>query len=251
MVKPKRVGLSVLDDELSSLISANMKIFPVDYSFLAANLNPDNFEYIRVTSIGEFKNHIYSWDDGWELIGADDNSVSWNDIPDKPTSYNPTSHKHTVDEIEDFPDLSLKVDKVVGKELSENDFTNELKDKLVGLGDSASIDYSEMAQRLKMHEENTGAHVTTLEKTAINTIGGKADKYYVDNELAKKADSSTLSGHAGNSTIHVTQSDKDKWNAAEQNAKTYTDDQLANFDSAPEIEIGTTLPTSKIWYKVL
>lgn len=189
-----------------------MKIFPVDYSLVVANLNPDSFGYVRVTTIGEFKNHIYVWDDGWRLIGADDNSVSWNDIPDKPTSYNPISHTHTVAEIEDLPDLSLKVDKVAGKELSENDFTNELKDKLVSLGGSASVDYNEMAERLNAHEENLVVHVTQSDHDAIGLIGGKADKSYVDTELAKKADSSTLSGHTGSSTIHVTQSDKDKWN---------------------------------------
>lgn len=213
MVKPKRVGFSVMDEELQQLISANMKIFPVDESFIISNLNPDNFGYVRVTTIGELKNHIYVWDEGWKLIGADDSNVPWGNVTDKPVAYNPIAHTHSVAEIKDLPDISLKVDKVVGKELSENDFTNELKDKLVSLGDSATVDYAEMAERLNTHEENLVLHVTQLEHDAISSIGGKAEKTYVDEELAKKASASTLSGHINSPTIHITQTEKDSLSA--------------------------------------
>lgn len=259
MVQSKRVGLDVLDEEVRQLISANTKIFPVDYSLIETGLNPNNFEFVRVTSVGPFRNHIFVWDEGWNLIGADDLDVPWGNVTGKPTEFKPISHYHLMADITGLVDelnsiieaINQKVDKVVGKGLSTNDFTNELRDKLNSLGDSASIDYTEMANRLNTHEENSGIHVSSLEKTAIGTIGQKADKNYVDTELAKKADSTTLSGHSSNATIHVTQTEKNIWNSAEQNAKDYTDQQLENFDSAPEIEIGTTQPTTKIWYKVL
>lgn len=252
MVQPKRVGMSVMDEEVKQLISASMKIFPVDYSFVQEGLNPNNFEYVRVTTPGQFKNHIYVWDDGWTLIGADDNSVPWDDITGKPISFVPIAHTHLMEEIEGLVDaIGAFVLKEVGKGLSTNDFTNDLKLKLESLGGSASMDYTEMSNQLNAHKTDSSMHVTPTEKTAISTIGSKVDKSYVDTELAKKADSTTLNGHASNTNVHVTQTDKNKWNAAEQNAKDYTDQQLANYDSAPEIEIGTTQPTSKIWYKFL
>lgn len=54
--------------------------------------------------------------------------------------------------------------------------------------------------------------ITQLLIDKWNTVTGKADKSYVDTELASKADSTTVSGHTGNSTIHVTQTNKDNWN---------------------------------------
>lgn len=110
-------------------------------------------------------------------------------------------------------DLLLKVDKEEGKQLTSNDFTDDDKLKLDSLSENASIDYVTMQEELNTHKTDGTIHVTTLEKAAIGEISGKADKSYVDTELAKKASSSTLSGHTGNSTIHVTQSDKDNWNA--------------------------------------
>jgi len=44
----------------------------------------------------------------------------------------------------------------------------------------------------------------------------KADKNYVDTQDALKVDSTTFTGHTGNSTIHVTQTDKDNFNAKSQ-----------------------------------
>lgn len=45
-----------------------------------------------------------------------------------------------------------------------------------------------------------------------HTHTDKADKTYVDTELAKKVATTTFTGHTGNTTIHVTQTDKDAWN---------------------------------------
>ena len=42
----------------------------------------------------------------------------------------------------------------------------------------------------------------------------------------------TYNAHVADKTIHVTTADKDKWNAAEQNAKTYADGLAKNYDAA-------------------
>lgn len=42
-------------------------------------------------------------------------------------------------------------------------------------------------------------------------------------DISGKANVSDLTSHTNNSEIHVTATDKSKWNAAEQNAKSYAD----------------------------
>ena len=63
-------------------------------------------------------------------------------------------------------ELFNKVDKVAGKSLSSNDFTNDLKEKLEGLQnfDSSEIDN---------HMENATKHITAVERASWNN---KVDK---------------------------------------------------------------------------
>lgn len=79
----------------------------------------------------------------------------------------------------------------------------------------------------------SGSYTDLINKPIIPDVSSKADKSYVDTELAKKADSTTLSGHTGNTTVHVTQTDKDTWNAKTQ----FTE--------------GTIQPSSGYWFKVI
>lgn len=95
MKTPHRIGIHLLDDSLQTLINASSKIFPVDYAYVTANTNPNNYEYVRVVD-GEHKKEIYIWQDGaFSLIGADDKEVDFNtEVINKPLSYPPSEHSH-------------------------------------------------------------------------------------------------------------------------------------------------------------
>lgn len=124
-----------------------------------------------------------------------------------------SSHIHAMSEITGLvAALSAKVDKVTGKGLSTNDFTNSLKTKLEGLSDSASVSYDAMLELFNAHKDNQSIHLTESDKASIDLVQGKADKAYVDTQLSSKAPLSTFNGHTGNSIIHVTQAEKDAWN---------------------------------------
>lgn len=61
----------------------------------------------------------------------------------------------------------------------------------------------------------SGEYTDLTNKPAIPDISGKADKSYVDLQDALKTDTTAFTGHTGNTTVHVTQTDKDTWNAKE------------------------------------
>lgn len=93
----KRVGLAVLDTELRDLINASTKIFPLTQQQLDGNLNPNLYEY------GRLNRNIYVWlDNIWQFVIADDPSVEWTDVVNKPSTYNPIIHDHTSDQITDL-----------------------------------------------------------------------------------------------------------------------------------------------------
>ena len=93
----KRIGLSVLDDELKSLIETSSKIIPVEYVYVQNNTNVDFHEYVRIITNNEYLNNVYVWDllsSTWKLIGADDKVINWSDLSNKPVSYPPSHHTH-------------------------------------------------------------------------------------------------------------------------------------------------------------
>jgi hypothetical protein len=319
-----RIEMYLLSEEMKNLINANTKIFPVNYNYVSSGTNPNNYEYVRITDDTGHKHEIYIWEHGWKLIGADDKNVSWNDIPDKPASYPPSTHNHdeVYSKLGHTHNYAPSVHTHTESQITDLDkYTQSETDTL--LAGKATLDHnhdgryyqkSEVETKLTGKSDNTHTHaelhshsnktvidkltqthidsldnglssghthgnLSTLEKmtysganTSVDLIGvdqaashatdgtihvtqaekdkwnntegfsgdyndlnnkpiiptatsqltndsgyvtdvsGKADKTYVDSELSKKADSSTLSGHSGNTTIHVTQTDKDNWN---------------------------------------
>lgn len=390
--------MSLFDDNLKTLINAAAKIFPVNYSYVTENMNPNNYEWVRIID-GEHRKEIYHWENGiFELIGADDKEVDFEtDVVNKPLNYPPSEHIHDNDHSHDNKSLldtitQMLIDKwntVTSKAntihshddlyYTENEIDTKLSSKsdnthnhdgvyqpageysLAGhkhvetditgldkytkietdnllankaalshdhdgryytesevdtkLGQKASLvhthDYAannhnhDTAYAAKVTEATVSDHETRLfniengyseghvhsnlsvldiitqalidtwnsavnhisdvikhitadERTLWNTVSNKAesnhnhdtiysalehihddkyyteteidtklssksdiththtdkaDKTYVDTELAKKADSTTVSGHTGNSTIHVTSTDKNNWNS--------------------------------------
>ena len=100
-------------------------------------------------------------------------------------------------------------------------------------------------------EGHSHSNLTVLDSISVedvalwDTVGTHThdDRYYTESEIntqmVSKADSTTLSGHTGNTTVHVTQLDKDNWNA-----KADLEDIL------PAITVGTVKPTDgSMWYQ--
>lgn len=94
------------------------------------------------------------------------------------------------------------------------------------------------APTVHLHDERyyTEAEVDSLLTAKASSTHVHDDRYYteseIDSKLASKADLTTLTGHTGNSTVHVTQTDKDNWNGKSK------------------ITIGLAQPTdSSLWYQ--
>ena len=63
--------------------------------------------------------------------GETPKEVSWSDVQGKPSSFTPSPHEHQIDDIKTLQyQLDTKVDKKNGYELSQENFTPELKGKL-------------------------------------------------------------------------------------------------------------------------
>ena len=82
------------------------------------------------------------------------------------------------------------------------------------------------------------------DKPTIPSIEGLATEYYVNQEVSTKANVSDLNSHKNDTTIHVTSSDKSKWNSAESNAKTYADGLNTSMDARVG-DIEETLPETE------
>lgn len=98
-------------------------------------------------------------------------------------------------------------------------------------------------------------------------IHNHGDLYYTESEvntlLSSKAESSTVSGHTGNSTVHVTSTNKNNWNGkANVSDIPTTTSQLTNNSGfitiasvpppTPHTTIGIVKPTDgSMWYEVI
>jgi hypothetical protein len=207
----RRIDLSLLDDDLRTLINSSAKIFPVTYSYIQNGGNPSNHEYVRVND-SVHKNEVYVWDvDKFTLIGADDYDTSWAQIKEKPNKFPPDLHTHDdmyYTKLEVNGINGNKVDVIEGKGLSTNDFTDAIKSNL----ETSLVDLEYITGKQSVHEADNVIHVTQSDKAEIAKVSTMALKSYVDIQDALKVNSTTFNGHANNSNIHITQSDKDNWN---------------------------------------
>ena len=273
---PKFIDFTELSEDLKNFIQAGAKIFPVDT--VESLPTQKDKEFYRVLG-GTERNNIYSWDDATEsykLIGADDKNVYWDEIKSKPTTYQPATHTHAefhvhnnksvidaitsiivdswnsaVTHISDavkhitsaertlWNTVSNKVDKITGKGLSTNDFTDVDKFKLAELHTNASMDYTNMNNALQTH------------KTSTDHDGRYYTKTEMDSSLSAKAPKSTVDGHIASSTIHVTQVDKDAWNAKwDYNASTIQAvkvNNAVNADTTGGFTLGKSVPSNAVF----
>ena len=274
--QPRFVDFSELSEDLKHFIQAGAKIFPVEtYEDLPVLQDK---EFYRVLS-GQHKNEIYAWSDSknaYELIGADDKNVYWDEIKSKPATYQPATHTHAefhahnnksvidaitsiivdswnsaVTHISDavkhitsaertlWNTVSNKVDKITGKGLSTNDFTDVDKTKLAELHTNASMDYTNMNNALQTHKTSTDHDSRYYTKTEM------------DASLSSKASKSTMDGHIASSTIHVTQTNKDAWNAKwDYNASTIQAvkvNNAVNADTTNGFTLGKSVPSNAVF----
>jgi hypothetical protein len=192
--------MSLFDTELQNLINASAKIFPHPYTDITGNLNPDNHEYAIITTEGEHKNEIYKWNStssAWELIGADDRSIDWTDVKNKPTEFNPTSHNHndlyyTEAEINSL--LSGKADLSHTHSELHTHSNMSILDIVTYTGALQSIDLIEIenlqSNKADTIHTHTEADITDLQNYAL--VGHIHDgRYYTESEI-----NSMLSGKA-------------------------------------------------------
>ncbi|NMB44467.1 MAG: hypothetical protein GX995_10100, partial [Clostridiales bacterium] len=107
----------------------------------------------------------------------------------------------TASERSKIAEIDNKVDKVSGKGLSDENYTTAEKNKLAGI-EAGANKYTHPSNHpaSMITESATKRFVTDTEKNTWNTVTNKADKTYVDTELGKKANSSTVSSHIGDKT---------------------------------------------------
>lgn len=65
---PHRITYDLLADDVKAIVTASLVVFDVTYDYVFTNLNPDGYDYVRVTN-GEHLNEIYLWHEGFKMLG--------------------------------------------------------------------------------------------------------------------------------------------------------------------------------------
>ena len=120
----------------------------------------------------------------------------------------------------------------------------EIKNQLANKADKSELfskSYNDLTDKPELFSKS---YNDLTDKPNIPSIEGLATESYVNQEVSAKANISELNSHKNDTTIHVTSSDKSKWNAAEQNAKNYADG-LNTSMNARVSDIEETLPETE------
>lgn len=110
--------------------------------------------------------------------------------------------------------VSGKVDKVEGKSLVDDTEITRLKNVKNYDDTAVKKDITAMQGKIETLEQS-GYDDTQLRKDIANTYETKAN----------------VSTHTGNTTVHITATERTAWNNAETNAKTYADGLAKNYDA--------------------
>lgn len=216
---------------------------------------------LLVTGDARFVNGLYG-----NLKGNADSasSVAWDNVSGKPTSYTPSSHTHddryyTESEIDTkVSDINSSITSHTGNKSNPHGVTKSQ----VGLGNvDNTSDINKpvsTAQQSAIDTAYANSNAYTDQKIAdlingapstLDTLGEIAtamaeheDVVSALNEaIGTKASQSELDTHTGNSTIHITASERTNWNSA----KTHADSTHARTD-ATKVEKSSTNGNIKI-----
>ena len=205
-------------------------------------------------------------------------SGSYNDLSNKPTipaeqvnaDWNATSGKAQILNKPTIPDISGKVDKVVGKQLSTEDFTSALKSKLEGLSNYDDAELSNAVSALrKDFDELVSGDTTTAIKTfneVIAFLDGVQDTQdlssiiaSIEQQIAGKMDKVILSAVATSGSYNdlkdkptipsaVTENTVSGWGFT-KNAGTVTGVKINGSTKSPSsgtVDIGNVVTSIKI-----
>ncbi len=248
MRRAKRISINLFDEELKTLINASAKIFPITQEEVDLNLNPGGYEY------GKVGRHIYMWKDGqWDYIIADDVDIKWGDIENKPVEFPPVDHTH------DYAPSDHNHDEYYATKSTEDvvPVVDDHETRLLHIesGYASGHVHPDLNVLNTITQEDKDRWDSVVGKAeADHTHTDKADKTYVDTELSKKANITTLTGHTNNSIVHVTQHDKDVWNSKAEG--THVHSQYLTLEDLPEQEpgysVGTVKPTDgSMWFEII
>lgn len=179
---PRRVDMSVLDDELKGLINASAKIFPMSESDIENNINPNNYEY------GRIGRSIYVWHENkWDYVIADDIDIKFSDIKEKPTHYNPIAHSHDVAEVTNVYSKTEVDSKLSTKSNASHTHSELHEHSNKSILDTITQVLVDGWNSAVAHISDIVKHITSEERSLWNTVSSKADQTYVDDELLNKA----------------------------------------------------------------
>ncbi len=109
--------------------------------------------------------------------------------------------------------------------ISENMGVYALADDLMKISGNLSDSINKNKEEMDSHKKDGLAHITDEEREKWNTVSNKAEenhthdnRYYTEDEmdtkLSGKADKADLNNHTGDTTVHVTDSERTNWDDA-------------------------------------
>ena len=121
---------------------------------------------------------------------------------------------------------------------------------------------TEITDFTHQHTESDISDLDKYTKAEVdNALANKANTSDVNTALALKADKSTFEGHIGNSTIHVTATDKSNWDAKAdvediptKTSQLQNDSGFITEEDMPEgfsMSIGASHNNADVWLKVI
>lgn len=181
--------------------------------------------------------------------------ITWGMIQGKPTEFKPIKHNHEMEEIinleetisEIYVMINDKVSKETGKQLSEENFTTALKEKLESMENGTagviSVNGKE-GQHIQITKNDLGLgnvlDVAQVSQEEFNTLKERVDNLVIEGETVTSVNGMTgevvvtketldlnkvlnetqatkaeFDTHTQDSSIHVTTQEKELWNAKE------------------------------------